>query len=153
MRHRSHANGGDSFFLRFLSVHTAICPCRHFQIKCIKNVNVVQLKKYTCNFRIYATGHHYCQMRSKNIFGTKNVICQKKKPKEKIAIQILQTLAVYVPVKKLIHSVLTTCTVVGLSLGRVTCETSQVLLADGQVVFLRDLTFSPHLTIDSAQNE
>ena len=28
---------------------------------------------------------------------------------------------------------------------------SQVLLAIGQVVFLRDLLFSPHLTIDSAQ--
>ena len=29
----------------------------------------------------------------------------------------------------------------------VTCETSQVLLADGQVVFLGDLPFSPRLTM------
>ena len=44
-------------------------------------------------------------------------------------------------------------TTVGSSLARVTCETSQVLLACGQVVFLRDLLFLPHLTIDSAQKE
>ena len=42
---------------------------------------------------------------------------------------------------------------VGSSLARVTSETSQVLLAGGQVVFLWDLLFSPHLIIDSAQNE
>ena len=34
-------------------------------------------------------------------------------------------------------------TAVGSSLARVTCETSQVLLAGGQVVFLGDLAFSP----------
>ena len=39
------------------------------------------------------------------------------------------------------------------SLARVTCETSHVLLAGGWVVFLGDLPFSPHLAIDSAQNE
>ena len=39
------------------------------------------------------------------------------------------------------------------SLAQVTCETSQVLLAGSQVFFLGDLTFSPHLPIDSAQNE
>ena len=44
-------------------------------------------------------------------------------------------------------------TAVGLSLAGVTCETSQVLLAGGQVFFVWDLTFSHHLTIDSAQNE
>ena len=44
-------------------------------------------------------------------------------------------------------------TAVGLSLAQVTCGTSQVLLAGGQVVFLGDLLFSLHLTIDSAQNE
>ena len=34
------------------------------------------------------------------------------------------------------------------------CETlSQVLLAGGQLVFLGDLPFSPHLTINLAQNE
>ena len=44
-------------------------------------------------------------------------------------------------------------TAVGSSLARVTCEASQVLLAGGQVVFLGDLPFSTHLTIDSAQNE
>ena len=44
-------------------------------------------------------------------------------------------------------------TVVDSSLAWVTCETSQVLLASGQVVFLGDLLFLPHLTIDSAQNE
>ena len=38
----------------------------------------------------------------------------------------------------------------GLSLAWVTCETSRVLLADGQVVFLRDL-FSPQLMLDSSQ--
>ena len=39
------------------------------------------------------------------------------------------------------------------SLG-VTGKTSQVsLLADGQVVFLGDLPFLPHLTTDSAQNK
>ena len=32
-------------------------------------------------------------------------------------------------------------------------KTSQVLLAGGQVDFIGDLPFSPHLTIDSAQNE
>ena len=42
---------------------------------------------------------------------------------------------------------------VGASLARVTCETSQILLEGGQVVFLRDLPFLPHLAIDSAQNE
>ena len=35
----------------------------------------------------------------------------------------------------------------GSSLARVTCETCQVLL------ILGDLPFSPHITIDSAQNE
>ena len=44
-------------------------------------------------------------------------------------------------------------TAVGSSLARVTRETSQVLPAGGQVVFLADVPFSPHLTIDSAQNE
>ena len=39
-------------------------------------------------------------------------------------------------------------TAVGSSLAWVTCETSQVLLASDQVVFLRDLLFSPYLTID-----
>ena len=34
-----------------------------------------------------------------------------------------------------------------------TCETSRVLLAGGQVFFLGYLPFSPHLIIDSAQNE
>ena len=43
-------------------------------------------------------------------------------------------------------------TAVGSSLAEVTCETSQVLLAGGQVVYLGDLPFSPNLTIDSAQN-
>ena len=32
-------------------------------------------------------------------------------------------------------------------------ETSQVLLAGGQVLFLEDPPFSPHLVIGSAQNE
>ena len=32
-------------------------------------------------------------------------------------------------------------------------ETSQVLLAGGQVFCRGDLTFLPHLTIDSAQNK
>ena len=32
-------------------------------------------------------------------------------------------------------------------------ETSQALLAGGQVVFLGDLPFSPHLTTDLAQNK
>ena len=41
----------------------------------------------------------------------------------------------------------------GSSLAQVTCHTSQVLLAGGQVFFLGDLPFLPHLTIDSAQNE
>ena len=40
-------------------------------------------------------------------------------------------------------------TVVGSSLARVTCETSQVLIAGGQVVFLS----VPQLTIDLAQSE
>ena len=40
-------------------------------------------------------------------------------------------------------------TAVGSSLARVTCEASQVLLAGGQVFFLGDLPFSPHLTIYS----
>ena len=44
-------------------------------------------------------------------------------------------------------------TAVGSSLARVTCETSQVLLAGGQVFFLGDLPLSPHLAINSAQNE
>ena len=44
-------------------------------------------------------------------------------------------------------------TTVGLSLARVTCETSEVLLAGGQVFFLGDLPFLPHLTIYLAQNE
>ena len=35
---------------------------------------------------------------------------------------------------------------------QVTYETNQVLLAGGHVVFLGDLPFSPHHTIDSAQN-
>ena len=35
------------------------------------------------------------------------------------------------------------------SCDRVTCETSLVLLAGGQVVFLRDLPFLPHLMIMS----
>ena len=35
----------------------------------------------------------------------------------------------------------------------VICETRQVLLAGDQVVFLGDIQFSPHLGIDSAQNE
>ena len=39
---------------------------------------------------------------------------------------------------------------VGSSLARVTCERSQVLLAGGQVVFLGDPPFSPHLPIDAA---
>ena len=39
----------------------------------------------------------------------------------------------------------------GSSLARVKCETSQVLLAGGQVFFLVDLTFSPHLEIASAR--
>ena len=43
-------------------------------------------------------------------------------------------------------------TAVGLSLARVTCETSQVLYVSGEVVFLRDHSFLPHLMIDSAQN-
>ena len=34
-----------------------------------------------------------------------------------------------------------------------TILTSQVLLAGGQVVFLGELLFSPHLPIDLAQNE
>ena len=37
-------------------------------------------------------------------------------------------------------------------LARVTCETIQVIIAEGQVFFLGDLPFLPHLTIDSAQN-
>ena len=41
---------------------------------------------------------------------------------------------------------------VGSSLAWVTCETSQGLLAGGQVVFLGDLLFLPHLMIDLAQN-
>ena len=44
-------------------------------------------------------------------------------------------------------------TAVGSSLSRVTCETSHVLLAGGQVFFLQDLPFSPHFTIASVQNE
>ena len=44
-------------------------------------------------------------------------------------------------------------TAVGSSLARVICETSQFLLAGGQVVFLGDPPVSPYLTIDSAQNE
>ena len=43
-------------------------------------------------------------------------------------------------------------TAVDPSLARVTCETSQVLLAGGQD-FLGDLLFPPHLTIESTQNE
>ena len=42
----------------------------------------------------------------------------------------------------------------GSSLTQVTCERSQVLLAGGQVVFLRDLPFSPclnYLMFDMAQ--
>ena len=39
------------------------------------------------------------------------------------------------------------------SSGRVTGETSQVLLVDSQVVFLGDLQFSPHQAIGSAENE
>ena len=41
----------------------------------------------------------------------------------------------------------------GSSLARVKCGTSQVLFAGGQVFFLEDLPLSPHLAIDSAQNE
>ena len=41
---------------------------------------------------------------------------------------------------------------VGLSLAGVACQTSQVLLAGGQVGFLGDLPFSPHLRNDCAQN-
>ena len=41
----------------------------------------------------------------------------------------------------------------GSSLARVTCEISQVVLAGGQVLFLGDLPFSPHLAIDLTQNE
>ena len=41
-------------------------------------------------------------------------------------------------------------TAVGSSLARVTCETGQVPLAGGQVVFLGDLPFLPHLPIDFA---
>ena len=41
----------------------------------------------------------------------------------------------------------------GSTLARVTREINQVLLAGGQVDFLGDLLFSPHRTIDSAQNE
>ena len=37
-------------------------------------------------------------------------------------------------------------TTVGSSLARVTCETSQVLLAGGEVFFLCDFLFLPHLT-------
>ena len=44
-------------------------------------------------------------------------------------------------------------TAVGSSVAWVTCETSQVLLVGGQVFFLGDLPFSPHRTIDWAQNE
>ena len=44
-------------------------------------------------------------------------------------------------------------TAVGSSLAQIICETSQVLLAGGQMVFLGDLPFLPHLTIDLAQNE
>ena len=40
----------------------------------------------------------------------------------------------------------------GSNLARVTCETSKVLLAVGQLIFHGDLPFSPYLTIDSAQN-
>ena len=46
-----------------------------------------------------------------------------------------------------------TLTAVGSSLARVTSDTSQVVLAGDQVVFLGDLPFLPHLTIDSPQNE
>ena len=38
-------------------------------------------------------------------------------------------------------------------LARVTCETSQVLLGGGHMVFLGALTFTPHFVIDWAQNE
>ena len=41
----------------------------------------------------------------------------------------------------------------GSSLAGATCETSQVLLVGGQVVFLGDLPFLPHLAIDLALNE
>ena len=44
-------------------------------------------------------------------------------------------------------------TTVSLSLAWVTCETGQVLLVGGQVVFHGDLPFSSFLMIDSAQNE
>ena len=46
-------------------------------------------------------------------------------------------------------------TAVGSSQAQVTCkaESSQVLLAVGQVFFLGDLPFSPLLMIDSAQND
>ena len=41
----------------------------------------------------------------------------------------------------------------GFKTNSVTCETSQGLLAGGQVVFLGDLSFLPHFTIDSSQND
>ena len=44
-------------------------------------------------------------------------------------------------------------TAVGSSLAWVACETSQVLLAGGQVISLGDLPFASYLTIDAAQNE
>ena len=53
----------------------------------------------------------------------------------------------------LIFSALYCSSSLGWSLAWVTCETSQVLLAGDQVVFLRDLPFSPHLGIGLAQNE
>ena len=41
----------------------------------------------------------------------------------------------------------------GSSLAWVTYETSQVLHAGGLVVFLGELMFFPHPTVESAQNE
>ena len=41
----------------------------------------------------------------------------------------------------------------GSSLARVSCETSQILLAGDQVVVPRDFPISPHLVIDLAQNK
>ena len=52
------------------------------------------------------------------------------------------------------RDLITRClTTMGSSLAGVTCEISQVLLVGGQVVFLGDLPFWPHLMIDSAQKK
>ena len=52
----------------------------------------------------------------------------------------------YIKFKKQKRKLMAYLTAVGSSLARVTCETSQALLANDQ-------PFSPHITIDSAQNE